>query len=457
MRFFVIDDDQMIRRLVVQSLQSIGAEEISEFCAAEPAREELERLLLAGGALPDLIVADINLPGMNGVEFCAWLKGHAKLTDTPVVMISGDDHVLPHAFAAGAHDFIRKPLVVRELLVRLQSAIRFSRLMQARQAANERAERELAFGQSVVTSLSNMGLGLLAIADRRLRYVNPALCELTGFSAEELYAWPDFLSIFHPDEQERILSRHRRRLAGEVIENHYATALLCKSGDRLDVEFSVSVWKTAEHTGVICLVRDIREQLALQSRLRNMAEYDALTGLPNRRLMQDRLTQILNRSARLGMRAAVLFIDLDGFKEVNDTYGHAAGDELLRQVAQRLQEGLRASDTAARLAGDEFILILEEEQGGGFDPEWVAAKVLATLARDYRLEAATVRVTASIGVVISTGAPETVDAVLHRADRAMYLAKQQGKNACYFLREGSDEESGCDRGEVLTSNPSSSA
>lgn len=438
MRFFVIDDDAAIRRLVAHAVRSIGAAEVCEFGDAETARDAVSEAIAQSLAMPDLVIVDINLPGMSGVELCSWLKAQPAFEDTPVIMISGDDHVLPHAFAAGAHDFVRKPLIIRELLVRLQAAIRFSQVSAARRAAAERAERELIFGQSIISSLSNMGVGLLAIGNRRLVYVNPALCALTGFAAEELYEYPDFIEIFHPDERARIDSKHLRRLEGADLETHYDTALIAKDGSRLDVEFSVSVWKMPEYNGVICLVRDIRNQLAMQRKLRNMAEYDMLTGLPNRRLMQDRLRQILHRCARLGTRAALLFIDLDGFKAVNDTHGHAVGDELLRQVGQRLSSCLRASDTASRLAGDEFVLILEEEHDSEFDPLIVAEKTLMTLDVPYRIGDISVRVTASIGIVITHGDPETVDSVLYRADKAMYRAKQGGKNACHLQLE--DEE-----------------
>lgn len=435
MRFFVVDDDVTIRRLVAHAVRSIGAAEVFEFDCAETARDALAEALARELPLPDLLVVDISLPGMSGVDFCTWLKAQAALEGVPVIMISGDDHVLPHAFAAGAHDFVRKPLVIRELLVRLQAAIRFSKVSAARGAAIERAERELAFGQSIIASLSNMDLGLLAIANQRLVYVNPALSNLTGFTDQELYDWPNFINIFYPDERPRILSRHQRRLAGETIETHYETALLCKDGGRLDVEFSVSVWATHAYPGVICLVRDIRQQLAMQAKLRNMAEYDMLTGLPNRRLMQDRLTQILHRCARLETRAALLFIDLDGFKLVNDTHGHAVGDALLREVGRRLQSCLRASDTACRLAGDEFVLILEDERAGDFDPVVVAEKALARLDEPYVLGEVVAKVTASIGIVVTHGDPDTIEGVLHRADRAMYHVKKSGKNACYLLGE----------------------
>lgn len=435
MLFYVIDDDRSIRGLIAQVMRKIPAADVREFETAEAARLSLDKLIVAELQPPALIVTDIHLAGMSGVVFCEWVKAQPALVDVPVIVVSGadGDEVLKEAFAAGAHDFIRKPIGVYELEARVQAAVRLSTTSAIRRAATAMAEKELFFSQAVIASISNMGVGLLVIDKRRLTFVNPAICRLTGFSERELYGWPNYLPIFHTDEHARIRSNHERRLRGEVIETRYETALQCKDGSRLDVEFSVSLWQTQGHDGVICLIRDIREELAMRQRLREMAEHDALTGLPNRRLMQDRLEQALLRCTRGGGELAVLFIDLDGFKPVNDTLGHAAGDELLRQVAQRLQNGLRASDTAARLAGDEFVLILQPDAGGQLDPVVVADKLLQSLRQPFQLENGLARVTGSIGIVRSRGEPDTVEAILHRADQAMYRVKQTGKDNYWLL------------------------
>lgn len=436
MLFYVIDDEESVRKLIARVIRQFPAAEVCEFESAEAAQFALRKLQSSGLQPPAMIVTDIYFPGISGVAFCQWIKTQPSLVDVPVIVVSGQEGeaILQQAFAAGAHDFIRKPLVVYELEARLQAAVRLSTTSATRRAATAMAERELFFSQAVIASISNMGVGLLVIDQRRLTFVNPALCRLTGFSEPEVYSWPEYLRIFYPSEQARITSNHERRLRGEQIETRYETALQCKDGSRLDIEFSVSLWQVVGHEGVICLVRDIREELAMHRQLREMAEHDALTGLPNRRLMQDRLTQALLRCTRAGAELALLFIDLDGFKAINDQLGHAAGDELLRQVAARLQSALRASDTAARLAGDEFVLILGQDACGHLDAQAVAEKLLLSLRQPFELEQGVGRVSASIGIVKSRGEPDTAESILHRADLAMYHVKQRGKDN-YWLQD----------------------
>lgn len=438
MLFYVIDDDRSVSSLIASVLRKVPGAEIAEFEAAEPALQALQDLMAQQAELPVLIITDIQLPGLSGVNFCQWLKSHQMLAEIPVILISGSDgeEGLKEAFSVGAHDFIRKPIRVYELEVRIQAAVRLSMAGSIRRSAMAMAEKELFFNQAIISSISNMGVGLLVIDKRRIAFVNPAFCKLTGYAESELYAWPHFLPIFHPDEHPRIHSNHERRLRGETIETRYETALQCKDGGRLDVAFSVSLWQAAGHDGVICLVRDIREELSMRQRLRDMAERDALTGLPNRRLLQDRLDQALLRCTRTGSEIAVLFIDLDGFKAVNDTLGHAAGDELLCQVAVRLQTGLRASDTAARLAGDEFVLILQQDTEGQLDPAVVAKKLLQSLRQPFQLQAGRAHITASIGIVRSKGEPDSSEGILHRADLAMYHVKQRGKDGFLMIDEG---------------------
>jgi len=429
MLFLIIDDDPRTTEAIRAVLGHFPDTELRSFETAECALEELNRLVAARAPVPALMVAEVNLPGMSGTDFCRAVKAMPEMTEVPVIVVAdGDDEALPAAFSAGAYDFIRKPIRDYELEVRAQAAIRLGVEASVRRSAMAMAAKELVFNQAVISSISNMGVGLLAIDRRRVTFVNPAFCQLTGWSEAELYAWPHYLPIFHSDEHARIASNHERRLRGETIPTRYETALHCRDGSRLDVEFSVSLWQSEVHDGVICLVRDIREELTMRKRLRDMAEIDALTGLPNRRLMQDRLEQALLHCDRAGSELAILFVDLDGFKAVNDTLGHAAGDELLRQVATRLQHGLRASDTAARMAGDEFVLILQQDADGLLDPVVVAKKLLQALRQPFLLDGHRAHISASVGIVKSHGSPDTPDGILRRADLAMYHVKQSGKD-----------------------------
>lgn len=182
----------------------------------------------------------------------------------------------------------------------------------------------------------------------------------------------------------------------------------------------------------LCSLAMEREQSRL--RIRQLAFYDALTGLPNRSLLQAKAEQCFSGAARVGAEVAVLFIDLDRFKQVNDSLGHPAGDELLRAVAARMRQVLRSSDIAGRLAGDEFVAVLPE-----CDAEhvrWVIERLQALLAEPLMLGEATVAVSASIGVSMFPSDGRTMEALLHRADMAMYQAKSAGRGrSCFFSEE----------------------
>jgi diguanylate cyclase (GGDEF)-like protein len=181
------------------------------------------------------------------------------------------------------------------------------------------------------------------------------------------------------------------------------------------------------------LLQTMNEQLestvaARTAELQKLVMRDALTGLLNRRALMQALPEAMRRSVRLQKPCAVMFLDLDGFKKINDTHGHEEGDELLRQFGQRIVHAVRGTDTVARLAGDEFVVILENLAAPN-DAEAMGRKIMPRLREPFYLKAATVSLSASIGVAVHVAeAGEDLDALLARADRAMYQAKRQGKN-----------------------------
>lgn len=180
-------------------------------------------------------------------------------------------------------------------------------------------------------------------------------------------------------------------------------------------------------TGRLLLVRDDTERRQLETRLEMMAFYDSLTGLPNRALFQDRLEQALTRARRLQSSTAVIFLDLDGFKDINDTLGHSAGDMVLCQVAERLLGCVRASDTVARLGGDEFMVILPDIQSIA-DVLQTADRILAACDTPLQVGGAPRHVTHSLGLAIAPRDGDSVEELMQHADQAMYRAKQDGKN-----------------------------
>jgi diguanylate cyclase (GGDEF)-like protein len=181
----------------------------------------------------------------------------------------------------------------------------------------------------------------------------------------------------------------------------------------------------------VAVFTDITHRKEDEERVWRQANYDVLTGLPNRSLFLDRLSQAVRQSHREAKSFALMFLDLDGFKAVNDTLGHAAGDVLLQQSAVRLSDCMRSSDTLARLAGDEFVIILQGIRGRE-DPTIVAGKILEQLGRPYELENGVAQVQGSIGISIFPDDSTDGAGLIKLADEAMYVVKRHGKNSFRF-------------------------
>ncbi|CAL62794.1 Hypothetical protein; putative exported protein; putative PAS and GGDEF domains [Herminiimonas arsenicoxydans] len=216
--------------------------------------------------------------------------------------------------------------------------------------------------------------------------------------------------------------------ASKVINRRVEVSALRRDGLEFPVELAVA--SVPRHNGwlFIAFLHDITERQLLQATLTNMALKDALTDLPNRRALMQKLPEAIVRAARLGKPLAVLFIDLDGFKGINDGYGHEAGDELLRTMGQRIVGVVRATDTVVRLAGDEFVVVLEMLNGDA-DALEVADKILQAIQQPFVLSAATVTLSGSIGIAMHWPQDLThAEQLITLADGAMYAAKKQGKN-----------------------------
>ncbi|MEG3617491.1 diguanylate cyclase [Magnetovibrio sp. PR-2] len=210
----------------------------------------------------------------------------------------------------------------------------------------------------------------------------------------------------------------------------YETQVNHADGKEHDVLFHKAVYHrtSGEAAGIIGVMVDISERKALERRLQSLATIDALTNIPNRRELDHRLEQALLRNKRTGEQLALLFIDMDGFKDVNDIYGHEAGDEILRQIGARLTELLRKSDVAGRMGGDEFAVVLDTQ----VTPQsamTVADKILEELAAPYTVQGNTFsNLSASIGIAVSPDDGQSLKTLLSKADKAMYQAKNDGKH-----------------------------
>ena len=263
--------------------------------------------------------------------------------------------------------------------------------------------------------------------------------QMFGYSEAEMVG-QSVLRLTPPDrraEEPGMLARVQR---GERVEP-FETVRMRKDGSLVDVSVAVSPIMDSGGTivGVTTIARDITRHKAMEAEIRAMAFNDPLTRLPNRRLLMDRLRQAQLSSARQRTYFGVLFIDLDRFKQVNDTYGHDIGDQLLIEVARRLQSAVRQHDTVARLGGDEFVVLLQElgreENAAADHVNTVADKLLDAIERDYHLRGVQHHCSASIGIRLLLGSQDTADQILKDADAAMYRVKHQRRAFTPFAFE----------------------
>ena len=279
---------------------------------------------------------------------------------------------------------------------------------------------------------------MITDAQGRIVRVNKAFTEITGYGAEEAMGCTGRLlqsgrhdAAFYESMWESL--RATGTWQGEVCNRR-------RSGEIYPQWLTITAVQHADPPVLhyVATMLDISQRKSREEEIAQLAFYDPLTGLPNRRLMKDRLQLALAASARTGREAALMFIDLDQFKRINDTLGHDLGDQLLQQVARRLTACLREGDTVARLGGDEFVVMMAAEPADqALDTaalaQLVAEKILAALARPYELEGRECHCSASIGITLLGGHHSTVDELLRRADQAMYQAKASGRNALRFF------------------------
>ncbi|MGH8435473.1 MAG: PAS domain S-box protein, partial [Pseudomonas sp.] len=271
-------------------------------------------------------------------------------------------------------------------------------------------------------------------ADLPIIYVNPAFERITGYSAAE--AIGRNCRFLQGEEQEQPGISEIRQSLIEKRDAHVVLRNFRKDGTPFwnDLYIAPVPNEQGEITHFIGVQNDISAQKRFESELAFNASHDVLTGLPNRSLLEDRLSQGCQISRRYKRSLAVMFIDLDGFKPINDTMGHNVGDQILIEVARRMNQQVRPGDTVARLGGDEFIVILPD-LAREEDVLLVADRIVENLARPYKVGGSELHITASIGITLSDGSIEQPMQLIQQADLAMYKAKQQGRNNYQWYTE----------------------
>jgi diguanylate cyclase (GGDEF)-like protein/PAS domain S-box-containing protein len=381
------------------------------------------------------------LPALNHISNVQLGMREARMAFTPaldaldrdsVAAAAAQQHVAHQAATRAGVAYIGSLLIglVVLLLLGLQlyRISRRSLLVEERRFSERRSEAR-------VRALVEHSSDIITVVgpDLTVRWQSTAVQRVLGHPVEALLG-QRLLSFVHPDDAQRLES-HFAAATSKPGTVTFTARFRHASGSWRDLE-AIAENRLADPAieGVVLSMRDISERKALEDELRHQAFHDALTGLANRALFEDRLAHALAGARRHGRPVAVLFLDLDDFKTINDSLGHSCGDELLRAVAIRIAAVVRVTDTAARLGGDEFAVLLEIMDHDS-DAESTASRLLERLAPPFQIGDRELRVSASIGIAVSDGAVG-VDELLRNADTAMYAAKDAGKGAIETFEEG---------------------
>lgn len=311
-----------------------------------------------------------------------------------------------------------------------------SKFVRSAEALREREERL----QGVLSSVAE---GIITINDNGIiESANPAAERMFGFAPGKA-AGCEVGDLLPEDSRERHIRFFDAYMAGlfpSLMGRQVEGLGIKRDGTVFPMEISVSELRHGRHRLFTAILRDISERKENEDRIRRLAHHDNLTGLPNRNLLNDRISHALARVRRHGGRMAVLYVDLDKFKPINDTLGHEAGDVVLREVAGRLRSCVRSSDTIARVGGDEFVVVVEEITRGE-EAALVSRKIIDSLARPIDYKGTPCQVGASIGVAVFPDDGNTMEDVCKAADVAMYRVKHAGRNGyCFFSGDGKPVE-----------------
>ena len=439
----LVEDDEVTLLLTTMALRERGFE-VTEVRSGEQA------LALLADWMPDIIVLDAMMPGLDGFDTCRELRDMPGFADLPVLMLTGldDEASINRAYQVGATDFFVKSNQWSLLAGRLRHVLRSARTLQELERSKSKLARahDLArMGSFDWRHGSGQRDGELSLAPEALR--------VFGFGLQEQVTLRRLIRMVPAPERRgmvRVLSEVRAQstvLAIDVPVN--------LPDGRMRIVHAEAEPEFNEHghcTGYTGIVQDVTDRRVAEDRIRHLANFDALTGLPNRRQLIWRTERALDHARRLSHLAALLLIDLDRFKIINDTLGHAAGDELLVEVARRLRSCVRHSDqvmdgalesagvrshrtleAVGRLGGDEFIALLPEVADED-DADRVATRILEAMREPIFVGGQECFVTTSVGMALYPRDGSTVADLLRNADVAMYSVKNAGRNAAAIYR-----------------------
>lgn len=433
----VVDDDHFIRVLVKDALEAEG------FRVAEVA-DGREVLATFSRLQPDIIILDVVMPGQDGFCLCQEIRATEAGHTVPIVMMTGLDDIdsVKKAYAAGATDFITKPLNIPLIGYRIQYIYRSSRALEKL----KQSETRLVDAQII----ANLGSWEMDLSSGDV-YWSQEVFTIFGLEpVDGVISHEIFMNAVHPEERDAVAARLEKAFSEEdnfsiecriLAQNGRTRTILTKARINRD-ENNKACW-------AVGYVQDITERKEVEEKIRLLAYFDTLTGLPNRVLFHDYFSHAVAFATRTKTQIGILFVDLDRFKLINDTLGHAVGDKVLKDVAKRLDAGIRKYDyiarepmadidaEVARFAGDEFIVLLKNVRDH-FDAAKVAQRIQDSLTMPYIIDGTEIIVTPSIGISLYPVDGEKLEDLIKFADIAMYHAKELGRNNFQFYSRSMD-------------------
>ncbi|MCF7980925.1 MAG: EAL domain-containing protein [Pseudomonadales bacterium] len=441
----LVDDEPRM----LQSLRDLMIASGYKVVTALGGQEAVTRL---NGSPIDLMLLDLKMPGFSGHQVMDYLD--EKNIDTTVIVVSGETSFdsMSQVLRRRAYDYIKKPYAPDELLQTVENALEQRRLQQQ----NKEIYNKLQASERLHRYMVNSSPDIVYMLDEKgyFTFVNDRIVQLLGYEKDELIGKHHSEIVYFEDmEQARYVFNERR--TDNRIPRNVELRLKCKDADRAPKHFETNTIPielsatgiygagqggNREFLGTYGVARDMTERKEAERTINFQAYHDLLTQLPNRALFKDRLNLALAQTKRSGQRLAVMFLDLDRFKLVNDTLGHICGDELLQAVSHRLQDCLREGDTLARFGGDEFTLLLPQIYGPE-DAESIAKKIIHKIKDPFFIEGHELYVTISIGIAMYPHDGTSMDALVKNADIAMYCIKGRGSNEYQFFRDDMNEVS----------------
>jgi diguanylate cyclase (GGDEF)-like protein/PAS domain S-box-containing protein len=422
----LIEDNKGDARLLREMLREGGAYNTKMTHVANMSDAETQLAV----PVVDVILLDLGLPDAEGLG--AVRRAHAAAPRIPLVVLTGldDDTIALQALQEGAQDYLVKgQLDTRGLLRALRYAIERKTLEEALFAEKERAQITLdSIGDAVIcTDLAGSVTFLNVVAERMTGW---SWKEASGRAMAEVFQRLDATTrapLVTPTAPNR-----RRASAPPPPSN---AILLRRDGLEIPIEGSVAPINDREgkSAGAVIVFRDVSAAHAMSLQMTHAAEHDFLTGLPNRMLLHDRIAQSIVKAKRHETQVAVLFLDLDGFKHINDSLGHSVGDKLLQSIGKRLVDCGRAADTVSRQGGDEFVVLLSEVQRSE-DAAIAASRMLMAVAEAHSIDDHELHVTTSIGVSVYPDDGNDAETLIKNADTAMYQAKENGRQSYQYFK-----------------------